>query len=146
MIISDLFKKEELKPIHFIIPLTFFYIYAFSVFPIWERTLYVPTTETYDFAEDSITIEQTNLNEFRFLDANFDTINLTTEKEYIIIETWNETCVPCIKAMTELPELYRKIDNRFDQYYLYEPNNKNGKVDYDKIFKFKKIKEKIENC
>ena len=142
LIISDLFKKEALKPIHFIIPLTFFYVYAFSVFPIWERTLYVPTTETYDFAEDSITIEQTNLNEFQFLDANFDTINLTTEKEYIIIETWNETCVPCIKAMTELPELYRKIDNRFDQYYLYEPNNKNGKVDYDKIFKFKKIKEK----
>jgi hypothetical protein len=142
LIISDLFKKEELKPIHFIIPLTFFYVYAFSIFPIWERTLYVQTTETYDFAEDSIKIEQTNLNEFQFLDGNFDTINLTTEKEYIIIETWNETCVPCIKAMTELPELYNKIDQRFDQYYLYEPSNKNKKVNYDKIFNFKKIKEK----
>jgi thioredoxin-related protein len=142
LIISDLFKKEELKPIHFIIPLTFFYVYAFSVFPIWERTLYVHTTETYDFAEDSIIIKQTNLNEFQFLDVNFDTINLTTEKEYIIIETWNETCVPCIKAMTELPELYNKIDKRFDQYYLYEPNKNNKKVDYDKVFNFKKIKEK----
>ena len=119
LFISDLFKKEELKVINFILPITYFYIYAFTIFPIWERTTVAPP-ETYNFEKQNNEIDSVLLYEFQFLNSDFDTIKLNTDKDFIIIESWNETCVPCLKAMDELPPFYDSISNRFDQYYMYE--------------------------
>lgn len=141
LIVSDLFKKEELKPIHFILPLTYFYIYVFSIFPTWERTLIMPE-ERYNFEKEVIKKDSFLLNEFQFLNADFDTIKLSTDKDFIIIESWNETCIPCIKAMKELPDFYDSISTRFDQYYLYEPNKKT--TDYQKVFDFKHVDDKTK--
>lgn len=81
-----------------------------------------------------------NLSDFSFINSEFDTIQFTKSKSIILIETWNETCAPCIKSIRELQDtLSSRID--FEHYYLYQ-SRANKNLPLNQIFSFKHIKKK----
>lgn len=123
----------------------FCYLYAFSIYPKWN-TLAEDPSEKYDFSI-GVALEESqdtsiNLKNFIFLNANRDTFSLTANDKFVILESWNESCAPCIKAMKDLPPYYKQIADAADQFYLYEYDQKKVKVDFDKVFDFKLIEEK----
>jgi len=78
---------------------------------------------------------------------NFDFINYTGEKtklkkseKIIFIETWNETCIPCIKSISEMQDSLSTIHN-LDHIYLYQFRGKQ-KFSNEQIFNFKHINDK----
>ncbi len=84
-----------------------------------------------------------NLFDFSFINPNLDTVTLLDASgKYILLETWAETCPPCIKAMNELPGFYRSVDDKVSVYYLYENRKESVRNNFDKIFSFKEIKDK----
>ncbi len=81
-----------------------------------------------------------NLTDFSFINPNLDTIRLEKPlKGFILLETWNETCFPCIRAMKELPEFYKTMSDRLEVYYVYEDNREQVRRKFDKIFNFKPV-------
>ncbi|MBK8388614.1 MAG: hypothetical protein IPL23_04710 [Saprospiraceae bacterium] len=123
----------------------FCYLYAFSIYPMWNTVAEDPS-EKYDFSI-GVALEESqdtsiNLKDFIFLNANRDTFSLTANDKFVILESWNESCAPCIKAMKDLPPYYKQIADAADQFYLYEYDQKKVKVDFDKVFDFKLIEEK----
>jgi hypothetical protein len=138
-----LFSKAKFpkKEVQFFI-LAFIYLYSFSVYNIWNKSNLVKPENTYDFAikAESINRKIPNLSHYQFLNSNLDSIRLSSKEKYIIIETWNEKCAPCFKAMAEMDDFYNNITNKANQYYVYIPSRK--AIAYDKIFSFDRIKEK----
>ncbi|MFQ5447875.1 MAG: TlpA family protein disulfide reductase, partial [Saprospiraceae bacterium] len=79
------------------------------------------------------------------INSDLDTVNLLNSLDkYILLETWNETCLPCIKAMKELPDFYKSMQSKMETYYLYENSNERVRKKFDKIFNFKNIKDKTK--
>ncbi|WP_027001530.1 TlpA family protein disulfide reductase [Hugenholtzia roseola] len=98
----------------------------------------------YLSALDKIEINKRNLNEdlnlsdFAFLDARLDTIKLPLEKP-LLIETWNETCRPCIASIMDLEPFIENLDLK--HVYLYEALGET-RLKPEKILQFKFIKNK----
>lgn len=135
---KDKFPKKEVQ--FFVLALI--YLYSFSVYSIWDKSNRVKSKNNYDFAikGESIDRKIPNLSHYQFLNSDLDSIRLSGKNEYIIIETWNEKCPPCFKAMAEMDDFYTDIASKANQYYVYIPSRK--RVAYDKIFVFEKIKDK----
>jgi thiol-disulfide isomerase/thioredoxin len=138
-----LFSKAKFpkKEVQFFV-VAFIYLYSFSVYNIWEHSNKVRAKNRYDFAIKATSIDRKipDLSHYQFLNSNLDYIRLSEKNEYVIIETWNEKCPPCFKAMAEMDAFYEDIASKANQYYVYIPSRK--RVTYDKIFSFEKIKDK----
>jgi len=135
---KDKFPKREVQ--FFVV--AFIYLYSFSIYNIWDKSNRIKTKNTYDFAikAESINRKIPNLSHYQFLNSDLDSIRLSGKNEYTIIETWNEKCAPCFKAMAEMDLFYDEIAPKANQYYVYIKSRK--LVAYDKIFAFDKIKDK----
>lgn len=141
---KDAFPKKEVQ--FFVV--AFIYLYSFSLYNIWDNASRQQVKKNqYDFG-DSIQVKEKyitkkipNLDHYPFLNSNLDTVTLAETGKYTIIETWNERCLSCFKAMNELADFYPRTDSKANQYYVYIPT-KNRKTDYTKVFAFDKIKDK----
>lgn len=60
-----------------------------------------------------------DISTFLFMDLNSDTVTIQTKKPYVFIETWNETCYPCKKAIKELVPILDTMNN-VESYFIYE--------------------------
>jgi len=84
-----------------------------------------------------------NLSDFLFINASLDTVTLPDASgKYTLLETWSETCPPCVKAMRDLPDFYRSIENKVTVYYVYESRKASVRNKFEKIFAFKEIEDK----
>ena len=84
-----------------------------------------------------------NLADFSFINASLDTVSLLDgSNKYILLETWAETCPPCVKAMHELPNFYRSIEDKVSVYYVYEHRKLTVRNKFERIFSFKEIEDK----
>lgn len=79
-----------------------------------------------------------NINSFKIINALSDTICLELNDKPILIETWNETCKPCLKAIKELS--YHSLGD-INHVYLYQSRTKNT-MSTDSIFNFSLIEHK----
>lgn len=66
--------------------------------------------------------EAIDLSSFSFMNLNKDTVNINSTKPYTFIETWNETCFPCKRAINELTPLLDSLSGRVDSYFIYINN------------------------
>lgn len=124
-----------------------FYIYCF--FPYWQNSRIVQLTDNFDSQKkiekrkkQSLAYDSINLNDYSFINSNLDTVKASSTKEFILIETWNETCYPCIMAFKEMPAFYEENKNRLDYYYIYENSKLSVREEFNKIFNFRHIKTK----
>jgi thiol-disulfide isomerase/thioredoxin len=91
-------------------------------------------------AADSITIELSDILLFNKLR---DTVILDPEGRYTLLETWNEKCPPCLKAMHELKPFYASA--QFNQKYVYVRPNKKNDVDFEKLYASDIVSKKIDS-
>ena len=138
----DLYKPSSL---FLFISITVFYSYFF--FPDWRSFNLRSMTENFAGKESTEKVDNVELNttgidlaNFSFIDHKRDTVTiLPIQKDFLLIETWNETCVPCIKAMKELPPFYEAIHQKLEFYYVYESSSERARNSFEKIFDFKHI-------
>lgn len=84
-----------------------------------------------------------NLSNFSFIGPDLDTSILETAPgKFILLETWSETCLPCIKAMHELPDFYRSLQDNVEVFYVYEHPEEETRRQFAPIFQFESIREK----
>lgn len=135
---KDKFPKKEVQ--FFVV--AFIYLYSFSIYNVWDKGMRVNARNNYDFEIQAKSINRKipDLSHYQFLNSDLDSIHLSGKDEYIIIETWNEKCIPCFKAMAGMNDFYKNIAAKAKQYYVYIPVKKT--VNYDKVFAFDKIEDK----
>ena len=81
-----------------------------------------------------------NLDEFLFINYMLDTVCFANLNKPLLVETWNESCPPCIKSIKDLEEAF--ADNlNFDVMYLYQKRGKKWLTN-DKAINYKFIKNK----
>jgi len=80
------------------------------------------------------------LDEFLFLNHQLDTICFANLDKPVLVETWNETCSPCIKSIKEMEDELTNNPN-FDVIYLYQTRGKK-RLSNKAIFDYKFIKNK----
>lgn len=86
-----------------------------------------------------------NLGDFGFINRAGDTVVLQHPGQFTIIETWNERCPPCMKAIPEMSPFYEQVKDRAKQYYLYIPSrSKSSVLDSSQVFNFSKIEDKTK--
>lgn len=140
----SLFSKDALpkKEVQFFV-IAFMYLYSFSLYNLWDKNINQKSKlNQYDFERkaQSITYDIPKLSQYKFLDSNFDTISLSNNNDYVIIETWNEKCPPCFKAIAGMADFYKNIETKAKHYNVYVQSRKN--IDFSKVFTFDRIKNK----
>jgi thioredoxin-related protein len=92
---------------------------------------------------DSTVYSDINLADFSFINASLDTVTLLDDSDkYILLETWAETCPPCLKAINELPSFYHAMEDKLRVFYVYEHRKASVRRNFEKIFSFGEIKDK----
>ncbi len=81
-----------------------------------------------------------NLSQFLFVASDKDTVRIGNGKP-VLIETWNETCAPCMASIRDLQTEFEK-DTNFQYIYLYQYRGKDSKLSTAQIFDFQAIKDK----
>ncbi|HAD12772.1 MAG TPA: hypothetical protein DCF33_10080 [Saprospirales bacterium] len=83
-----------------------------------------------------------NLSGFSFINPALDTVSLIDgSNKYILLETWAETCMPCRRAMREMPDFYRSVTDKLSVFYVYENRKASVRDNFEQIFSFKEIKD-----
>jgi len=82
-----------------------------------------------------------NLADFQFINVDKDTTVFSNNDKYILFETWNEGCIPCMRAFKEMPEFYASIKTQVDVFYLYEHHKESVRNEFEKIFNFRAIED-----
>ena len=142
---------SKLSNLFIFIYITLFYAYFFH--SAWRGFQFASLTKNFDTekiiepetqkAKEPDLNYTVNLSDFSFINSDLDTLSsLNSSEKYILLETWNETCFPCIKAMKELPDFYRSIQNKAEVYYLYENSKEHVRRKFEDIFNFKNIEDK----
>ena len=141
-VLKDVSKARNLFLFLFV---SFFYAYAF--YPLWDNSnknnkIYqsLENWDTEPVAKDKLN-KEVDLNDFFFINKNLDTINLQSNK-FVLLETWNESCPPCVRAFKEMPPFYEKIKDQVDVFYLYENRKASVREKVDKIFNYQLISDK----
>jgi thioredoxin-related protein len=87
--------------------------------------------------------KQLDLRSFKFINHESDTVSIVNGTKYVLIETWNEQCKPCIESIKGLSEYFSE-QPAINQFYLY--GEMRGKsMSKEEVFKFDLIptKQKI---
>ena len=142
------YTRDLVKPANAFVILFGTVFYFYTMFPEWKRSTYFTVTENFDTdTEDKKKEEKTlneviNLNDYLFINAELDTVKAISQKDFILIETWNETCPPCILAFKDLHPFYEKNKDQLDYFYVYEHRKASVREKFEKIFNFKPILSK----
>jgi hypothetical protein len=122
--------------------------YVFTLFPDWQKSRILRETINFDDSPTKthtpkVTVNDTiNLFDYSFINPSRDTSIISSKKDFILIETWNETCLPCIKAFKEMPPFYKSQKDKLAVFYLYEHRKESVRRKFDKIFNYKRIQDK----
>lgn len=119
------------------------YFYAYHLNPTFKDLYASNLFDVREIEEKNLNFKG-NLSNYLFENAKNDTIHLTTTKPYLLIETWNEGCGPCIAAMKDLQPLLDTLLPVVDHYYLYENGGTKIYATKHKIYNFPKIQNKAK--
>ena len=116
------------------------YFYAFNVYPTYRSSTENFSSESFSEKKELQLNTTYNLADFKFINSKLDTVTLSSEGKPILIETWRETCKPCLQSINDLQE-FLSNNKSINQVYLYE--QRRGKdFSKDMVFNFPKIKDK----
>lgn len=105
----------NIKEVFFILFISYFY--AFHLHPTFKNL--VPNNKfTVESIEEKNLQLSKKLQTYFFENSDNDTINITSNKKFTIIETWNEKCPPCIAAMADLQPLFDSLSPIVNHFYF----------------------------
>jgi thioredoxin-related protein len=149
LLLKDLTRLEEIRisvlilTLAFIIPSTHKYHRLITnryLKTDYDFSINDDHSDDTELTKDTITLK---LEDIVLFDKNKDTVMINSNGKYTLLETWNEKCPPCLKAMKDL-ELFYSTD-KFIQKYVYVRPNKRNEIDYIKLFESKLVNKKPEN-
>jgi thioredoxin-related protein len=114
------------------------YMYSYHINPIFKEGLIMETANIEQIEEKDLK-EVNNIYQYKFENNSRDTVELKNNNKFIILETWNETCPPCIEAMKDLQPLFDSLSIIADHYFLYENGSDKLYITKHKIFNFSRI-------
>ncbi len=110
--------------------------YSFYLFPIY----YSYSSSSLSQKTEVKLNDAYKLSDFKFVNSNLDTVILSSTEKPLLIETWRETCKPCLQSINDLQQ-FLSNQTAVDQIYMYE--QRRGKdFSIDVVFNFPKIKHK----
>lgn len=122
------------------------YLYAYSIYPKWDKYNNSFETENspYNFNTKSLPLDTFTINkslfDCKFINYNLDTIQLKPNNyDYIIVETWNEKCLPCLKAIPDMNSFYNTLNDNILHIYIYKSYEKTTNLDFKSVFSFELI-------
>ena len=116
-------------------------LYAYYLYPIFRYPSKAVVSESDEIEKKDLKLTKL-LQSYSFLKNDHDTIQLIDKNKLILVETWNETCLPCLAAMNDLQPLMDSLSTSLKHYYLYENSFKNHSFPHEKIYNFQKIIDK----
>jgi len=123
-----------------IVTLFFIYFYSFHLYPIFQSFEFSPNkTESPSLVAQGLS-DSVNLFDFDFIDPQLDTVAIPNAKEFLLVETWNEKCGPCMKSIDDLESYIGEFKN-VNHIYLYQ-NFRENNLSAGEIFSFARIKDK----
>lgn len=116
-------------------------IFVFTLGFILSPYLEEESDEFSSFTKQYETVKQPNLlYTYDLINSVGDTVHLKGNGKPYLVETWNESCRPCIRSILEMQDSINK-STFFKHIYLYQAGS--GKsLNLDSIFNFKFIKDK----
>lgn len=111
------------------VPVLLGFVYIFMNYSLPEK-----------FEPEPISREK-NLEQIRLINHEKDTLQFQDLEFPLLIETWNETCMPCRLSLKHLQPELDKID--INKIYLYQARN-GFAMETNKVLQFKSIKHKEE--
>jgi thioredoxin-related protein len=78
-----------------------------------------------------------NIFQVPFFKSHDSLFYIQKSNKFILIETWNEKCNPCINALQDLKNSFDGKD--LVQFYMYEQTKKFKDIDMANVFRFEKI-------
>ena len=122
-------------------------LYTYRFYPVWSNERNPSQIE--NFAEQfdpktqhKLIRDSINLENFKFINTKKDSVSIFPSQKYVLLETWNESCPPCLKAFKELHPFYTKNKSVLQTYYVYENSKANARNNFDRVFNFKPIIDK----
>uniref|UniRef100_UPI004048ED61 TlpA family protein disulfide reductase n=1 Tax=Fulvivirga sp. TaxID=1931237 RepID=UPI004048ED61 len=116
------------------------YFYTFHIYPYYQKFNQNGSNENEEIS--TINFDKNNPLDFQFINSNLDTANITSnQKQLLLIETWNETCAPCLKSIKKLEATIDEYSNSLSHIYLYE-NAGRDLMQPQKVVDFNLIKDK----
>lgn len=115
------------------VPVLLGFVYIFMNYSLPEKFEPEPKPEPIS--------REKNLDQIRLINHEKDTLQFQDLKFPLLIETWNETCMPCRLSLKHLQPELDKID--INKIYLYQARN-GFAMETNKVFQFKSIKHKEE--
>ena len=119
------------------------YFYAYHLNPIYKSGLDDNRLPLEIIEEKNMELEK-NLSSYQFENNKGDTVNLKANKKFILIETWNQSCPPCIMAMSDLQPLIDTLGDKVEHYYLYENGAPKLSMSKSKIYNYSHIQNKAK--
>lgn len=116
------------------------YVYAFHIYPIHSSNTENFSSESFSEKKELKLNTSYNLSDFKFINSKLDTVTLSSAGKPILIETWRETCKPCLQSINDLQE-FLSNNSSVDQIYVYEQQRRKD-FSKDIVFNFPKIKHK----
>lgn len=107
--------------IHLVAIICFFsYLYAYHIYNYCEQySTDEPLPSKISKAQELD--GAINLNKFTFLHYGAVNKKIDLDKKYTVVETWNETCPPCIAAIKDLDADFAAMSDSVAHKYLYVP-------------------------
>ena len=117
------------------------YFYGFHIYPTYKNLRDRNLLNINQIEEKDLNFDK-KLVDYKFENSKKDTISLKSNKPFTLVETWNESCAPCIAAMSDLQPLMENLSSKVDHYYLYENGGTKLYGTKTKIFNYSHIKDK----
>ena len=112
-------------------------LYTFVIYP--DSTYYNSWGKDESVEKQAIQTEL-NLKDYLFIKQSKQQQPLPLDKKFILLETWNETCPPCLKSIRNLQDTISNIKG-LKNYYLYQQRGQQ-KLSVDSILHYGLIKNK----
>lgn len=117
------------------------YLYGYHIYPIFKNYVTDDKFSVVSIEEKDITLNK-NIQAYSFVNYRNDTLILKPQRKFTLIETWNESCAPCVAAMSDLQPTFDSLNTYVDHRYLYENGSQKQLLTNLRIFSFPRITDK----
>jgi thioredoxin-related protein len=110
-------------------------IYSLLIYPNYHEAVELNQIQFSELIKKKTQIDSLDLSEFPSLEKEILTKYIAGLHEFILIETWNEKCKPCISSMSDLQDYMKTKENVLHIFLYQKMGNKNLSDDKVRIFK-----------
>lgn len=114
--------------------------YVSIIFPMYQRRLIISDIKFESLIEKKHFINETSIHQFPEMHEEIKKKFNLDNYDYVLIETWNEKCSPCLSSIKDLEDFFQNQSNILHILLYQKMREKN--LSEDQIYEFDLIKNK----